>query len=229
MTTLRFFRGIAVPASSADQTIASIRENGLIEGQGTWNMLQSWGLPDDRLGRKADLSTSDTRRESATRPALCACGTVEGAAYYAWHHNRTSYNDTPVLVEFDAPLDDIAVDGRDFLYPAFQCDESERAMSAVDSLFGKKALAYAETAWASNDQCYRVALCDLATMDPQVVLAHYANCNVIGGRYGTVFENAFTVALPVLPGAIIRVWSSTSPAPLRTPSITVVNLLDACR
>ena len=135
MTTLRFFRGIAVPASSADQTIASIRENGLIEGQGTWNMLQSWGLPDDRLGRKADLSTSDTRRESATRPALCACGTVEGAAYYAWHHNRTSYNDTPVLVEFDAPLDDIAVDGRDFLYPAFQCDESERAMSAVDSLW----------------------------------------------------------------------------------------------
>ena len=221
MTTLRLYRGIAVPATSVDGTISLITENGLAETPWSWKMEQNWGLPIDMLLNKVDLSTADTRAQSAFRPAVCACGTVEGASYYAWRHNRNQRDDTPILVEFGAQLDRIIVDGKDFLFAAFQYGEPEKLKSAVEQLFGETALAYAETAWASENQDRRIALCDLATMDPDVIKAHYANRMVIGGRHGTIFANSFTVALPVQPEAIVRVWSPDNESELPIPWVTV--------
>ena len=152
MTALRLYRGIAVPTTSVGETISLITENGLTEGPSFWKMEQNWGLPIDALVNKVDLSTSDTQPESAFRPAICASGTVEGASYYAWRHNRNRRDDTPILVEFDAQLDQVVVDGRDFLFTTFQFSEPEKAKSAVEQLFGEKVLTYAEAAWASEDQ-----------------------------------------------------------------------------
>ena len=221
MTTLRLYRGIAVPATSVGETISTITENGLAEGPWFWKMEQNWGLPIDMLLNKVDLSTADTRPQSAFRPAVCACGTVEGASHYAWRHNRNQRDDTPILVEFDAQLDRIIVDGKDFLFTAFQYGEPENIKSAVEQLFGEKALAYAETAWASENQNRRIALCDLATMDTDVIKAHYANRMVIEGRHGTIFANSFTVALPVQPEDIVRVWSPDNEPELPIPWVTI--------
>ena len=227
MTTLRLYRGIAVPATSASETISLITENGLTEGAWFWKIEQNWGLPIDVLVNKIDLSTSDTRPESAFRPAVYACGTVEGASYYAWRHNRNQRDDTPILIEFDTQLDKVVVDGKDLLFTAFQFGEPGKAKGVMERIFGERVLTYAEAAWASGGQDRRIALCDLATMDADVVKAHYANRMVIGGRHGTNFANAFTVALPVQPEAIVRVWAPDSEPKLLTPSVTVSDIFGA--
>ena len=205
MTMLRFYRGIAVPAASADAVTSSIQRDGLVEGQGKgWDHL--WSVPSDVSLEKADLSLADTR-DADWRSAVYGCGTLEGAAFYAWQHNRNGTNNTAILIEFEAHLDQVRVDGRDFLYTAFQCGEPARARGVLENLFGSRILRYADLAWASQDQGKRIALCDLATLDPEVAQAHYANRTVIGGRNGTTFENAFTVAYPVQPKDIVRVWT----------------------
>ena len=99
----------------------------------------------------------------------------------------------------------VAVDGRDFLYTAFQLGDPGRARRVLRTAFGKAVLRYAERAWLQESQDQRIALCDLATHDPAVIRAHHANELVLGGRYGTVFRNAFLVRAPILEGSILRV------------------------
>lgn len=226
MTTLRLYRGIAVASSTLSDTVSSIVATGLTkEKKGHWSIEQSWGLPIDALLQKVDLSTCDTRSGSVSRPAICASGTEDGAAHYAWPRNQTSRDDAPILMEFDVESNKVAIDGKDFLYTAFQQGIPEKARRVLESLFGPKVLTYAEAAWASACQDRRIALCDLASMDAEVVAAHYRNPLVIHGRSRTVFENAFTVALPIRPDAIVRVWSPNSRPAQRAPSVTLADIM----
>ena len=224
MTMLRLYRGIAVPASSAARASAAIRRDGLTEGQGRFGVKHLWSLPAGVSVEEAYLSSAATRNAEWCY-AVCACGTLEGAAYYAWQHNRHGADDTPILIEFEAHLDQVRIDGRDFLYSAFQMGDPERARGVLENIFGSRILRYVDAAWATNDREERVALCDLATLDPDVVLAHYANRTVIGGRYGTTFESAFTVAYPVPPTAIVRVWTPQSMGAKRIPSVSIGDIL----
>jgi len=72
------------------------------------------------------------------------------------------------------------------------------------TLFGTPIARYFDKATASHDQKYRIALCDLACQDIQIVRSHAKNRSVIGGRYGVVFSSAFLVKAPLLPRDIIR-------------------------
>ena len=67
---------------------------------------------------------------------MCARGEEMGAAYYAWQHNRTRENDTPILVEFEADEDTVVIDGRDFLTTVFQLGEPTLARPALERTFG---------------------------------------------------------------------------------------------
>ena len=136
-------------------------------------------------------------------------------------HNRGGDDDTPIMVEFRAPIEHVAVDGRDFLYTAFQLGKPERARNVLRGLFGTKVLRYAERAWANKDDQHDIAMCDLAILDPDVIAAHHANRIVIGGRYRTVFRNAFTVRMPVEPSAIVRVWAPTEEPPRWVPQVSL--------
>jgi hypothetical protein len=78
--------------------------------------------------------------------------------------------------------------GTDFLYTVFQMGEPDRARTVLENSFGKAILRYAEKAWVSDDQRYRIALCDLAIYDPEVVQAHHTATPIIAGRYGTLFR-----------------------------------------
>ena len=49
--------------------------------------------------------------------------------------------------------------------------DPEKARSVLEKIFGPKILSYAGQAWNSDDQDKRIALCHLATLDPDVVLA----------------------------------------------------------
>lgn len=222
---LTFFRGIAVPSAAVEDIVADIRERGLHEGGRRWRMFQQWPSDPAALFAKPDLTTHDTRGESVPKlPAICACGDEDGAAHYAWRHNRSGDNDTPVIIAFTAPIECVDVDGKDFLYTAIQFGQPERARGVLTELFGPGILRYADPAWAKGDPSYAIAMCDLATIDPEIIRAHHANRSVIAGRYGTVFRSAFTVRLPVDATAIVRVWVPKSePAPA-VPDVSLDNV-----
>jgi hypothetical protein len=223
---MRFFRGLAVPAAERETIMRAITARGVEQGR-QWSM--GFSHPGDvhALFSSPGVSLSDTRPESRPAlPAICACGEIMGAAYYAFSHNRSAKDDTPVIIEFEAPADTVAVDGRDFLYTVFQMGKPERARPVLERAFGAAVLRYAERAWDTDDQQARIALCDLACYDASVVAAHHANTLALGGRHNTVFRNAFIVRLPVEGAAIVRVWSPSDEPDLPAPELTFASLLD---
>jgi hypothetical protein len=135
------------------------------------------------------------------------------AAYYALHHNFSAgRDDHPIAIEFTATIDDVYVDPRDFLCTAFQLwdRESQRyrewQSQVLSDLFGRAILRYFAAACRSTNQAYRIAMCNLAALDPKVVEAHFANTKVIVGRYNTRFMSAFFVKAPVHSSRISRLY-----------------------
>lgn len=222
---MRFFRGIAVPANQAENTVTNIRQNGLTDGLGWWHMEHEHPGDLANLFEKHDLSTEDTRSGSGAVAAVCGCGDESGAIYYACRHNRNSDHNTPILIEFEADKSVAAVDGKDFLYSVFQGGDPERARPVLERSFGMAVKRYADRAWSSEDQSFRIAMCDLAIHDPEVIEAHHKNELVLSGRYGTIFRSAFTVTLPVSPEAIIRVSHPISTQFLPQPDVRLVDLV----
>ena len=202
---MRFFRGISVPAEKADATISAIQHNGLVPDVG-WMMIWEKVIQPEHMLEKHDLSLNDTRGPYETLPvAICACGEPSGAEFYAWHANRKAEGDTPIMIEIEADVGNVAVDGRDFLYTAFQLGSLQRTGQTLEKLFGPAVLNYAHRAWKTDDTSKRIALCDLAIHDHRVVTDHYSNRLVIGGRYTTVFRNAFKIRLPIAATNIVKV------------------------
>jgi hypothetical protein len=194
---MRFYRGIAVPRDTVEAVLRNNRTNGLQPGDGDWRMVA--GALKSRLTElwaKRPITLKDTRPESAVAPWVCACAEEHGALYYACRHNQSASNDTPILIEFEAPSSEATVDGRDFLYTVFQMGEPTRARPMLERIFGSAILRYADRAWSSEPE-ERIPLCDLAVQDDAVVREHAANRLVIAGRYGTRFRSAFLVRLPV--------------------------------
>ena len=177
-----------------------------------------WDLPVVR--------TADTRPEGETPPWVCACADEEGALYYACKHNRTQEHDTPIVISFEAEASDVLIDGRDFLYTLFQAGVPERARLVARRLFGPRILRYVDRAWATKEMDERVALCDLAIQDDEVVAAHAKNRTVISGRYGTCFKSAFLVRLPVLPARIVDVRAVESQVAIPKPEVTLNDVID---
>ena len=105
----------------------------------------------DEIWRKPTITTDDTRPKSdIPEPSwVCACGEEEGALYYACMHNRSAKDNTPILITFEADVSDAVVDGRDFLYTAFQFGDSKRARSIIERMFGPAILRYADRAWST--------------------------------------------------------------------------------
>lgn len=226
---MRFFRGIAVPADQAEHTVTKICEKGLTHGQGWWLMEHEHPGDLAALFAKCDLSIDDTRSGSWAVAAVCGCGDEMGAAYYACNHNRSSENNTPIIIEFEAEKSVSAVDGKDFLYTVFQGGDPERARTVLERTFGKAVLRYAERAWSSEEQSFRIAMCDLAIHDLEVIEAHHRNELVLAGRHGTIFKSAFTIALPVSPGAIISINQPVSTQLVPQPDIRLDDVVRFAR
>jgi len=220
MTTFTLHRGIAIPRANSERVVANIQATGMSGSEGRWRF-QLPAIADvrrelDRFYAKPDL-TRDDFFAAAPFNGLCAGGRPSDAAYYALRHNSCAdRNDQPLAIEFTADIVDVYVDPRDFLCTAFQLwdraseGHKEWQSKVLRELFGSAVTRYFAAACRSTDQTYRIAMCNLAAFDPEVVKAHFANTKVIGGRYGTRFSSAFFVKAPVDPGRINRVYVPSS-------------------
>jgi hypothetical protein len=85
-------------------------------------------------------------------------------------------------------------------------------------------LHYLDRAWATQNQEQRIAWCDLATQDNDVIVAHAANKTVLGGRYNTRFRSAFMARLPVPASRITNVKHLQAPADLPDVEVSVYDL-----
>jgi len=233
---LRFYRGIAVPEDEWGSLAHDIRVNGLrATDQTTWQVeVVDLRAHLEHLFAKPGLSLSDTRpselvttdRGSHRRllgavPALCACGDELGGTYYATRHNRTSGKTAPLLVCFEADVGDVQIDGKDFMHnPMFQTGCTQGQRDWMIRIFGQVVERYVERAWLPDKKLdYRLALCDLAAQDPQVICDHHRNEIVLGGRCGTIFRSAFNVRLPVAPARIVEVTRPVGVIP--KPNFTI--------
>ena len=221
---MRLFCGITVPSQDADHVVEDIRSRGLVSDKGNWRIEVTDSGPPDALFDNDDLSIEDTRSGESSL-AVCACGELEGAAYYAFKHNYGGANDTPILIEFECDEHCVSVDAGDFLCTVFQMGDPDRDSDILCRCFGQSVLRYAKKAWETNDQGSRIAFCDLAAQDPGVIASHYRNSTALGGRHRTVFLSAFLMMLPVGPESIVNVWRPKRAIRLPVPQVHYTDCL----
>lgn len=211
MMKLKLYRGIAVEYHSIDETLKSVKQNGITGDEGRW----SFSIPNVSEVRKQmkvllssrNPSVNDIFEKTPFR-GICACGDDYGARYYAQKHNRSEGKDTAIIIAFTADIDRIYIDCRDFLCTAFQFWDRkttkiiEKQKSYLRVLFGNSIEAYFDRCILTTDQSVRISMCNLAAFDEHIVLSHYKNKNLIGGRHGTRFRSAFFVQAPVMASEI---------------------------
>jgi hypothetical protein len=226
MAVLKMYRGISVASRYIEQVKRKINSEGLKQSH---ELPWSSYIRDLRsnlaeLVQRPDLSTSHTRfykpvqcitSESVRQrdlpfPFIFACGDKTGAAYFANTHNRTEHKDFPLVIEFLAPVEDVFVDGKDFLYSAFESGPRPGLREKILQCFGGAISEYLDGAWSSKKIEHRIAMCDLAVQDPEVVISHYQNRISIGGKHGTVFRSAFMVRFPIDADRILSVHKANS-------------------
>ena len=208
----KLFRGIAVSADTLNDVVEEIHSSGLRASNA--NQWQN-EMPDPESIREyqAELLTVPSKiRDSIlampAKPAVYACGDLFGASYYALSHNKSHQKPCSIVITFEAPIEALSIDGRDFLYTAFQLwDKSgkqnrDKVRQILARLFGQRILHYFDLASGSNETLARIGLCDLACYDLEVVSAHITNSVLIRGRHSTQFCSSFELPLPIPPQSI---------------------------
>lgn len=226
------YRGITVRPEQADEITKSILKSGLDGTEGNWKFM----LPADIAGtqvlaRQSIKQPSDFDKvwDGPTVSGLCACGSIDGAAYYANKHNldRAKEKTFPLQISLRTSLDQIYIDCRDFLMPAFQLFDrvsnshvgNQRKVLAA--IFGEAVLPYFDACVISDNRQERVTLGDMASFDIDAIRSHLTNAHLITGRYKTQFRSAFFVLSPVNPQDILEVTT-----PDLTPSVGRAYSLD---
>jgi hypothetical protein len=221
-----FYRGIAVSGDRAQDTIERIRVRGLLHDYGHWRMDFNDLKPRlSRLWQQSIVTTDDTKFDCNKPSWVCACADKVGATYYATKHNRTSEQNVPLLICFEARLRDVIIDGQDFLYTVFQLGDPLRAGPLLKKIYGQNIARYMDRAWATEDQSQRIAMCDLATQDDAIIAAHAVNNVVITGRHNTRFRSAFMVRTPVSAAEIVSVGPIEGNVYMPEPDVALTEIL----
>lgn len=206
---ITLYRGLNVPAANGQAIQQRILNGGINGNEGAVFRVVindiRWQL--EELFKEPNLTTDDTRIEGDQFPVVFAGGDSDSTAHYTRGGNIRR---TPLLVTFEAPIEDVYVDGRDFLYTAFQfADNRKRTYGAqckwLAEMFGEEILKYFRKAARTRGTDKKIALCDLAIQDVEVVIAHLRNRIVIEGKNGVIFRTAFQVRPPITPDRITSV------------------------
>ncbi|NBS87526.1 MAG: hypothetical protein EBS60_05535 [Verrucomicrobia bacterium] len=234
---LVFYRGICIKPVEKKQVLEKIAKYGLNSNDQHWHKTEFVDHKGKlaKLLKKSDLTVQDvrpskmvsnkfagqTRVSIGAEPAVCACGDETGATYYALKHNRNEKEGKTeaLIIKFKAPVKDTIVDGCDFMFTCMQFGASDQHKGKLVEIFGRESGKYYDLARKSAEQDFRIAIAYLAVQDPRIILNHYNNKTVIGGRWGTIFRSAFQIKLPIPAERIIDVFSPRLPIP--SPEILV--------
>lgn len=247
MSPLKLYRGISVSENEAEETIEDIKKKGLyLNPKQTWSEFTWKDLKSqiNELYNKENLTREDTtpaskmveienghRREYTEGiKSMCFADRL-GAKYYATTHNKTIEKNVPLLIEIEADVADIAIDGRDFLYTVFgfidpnNHEKTNRQLASLKIIYGERIEFYIEKL-IKHPESEKFAICDLITIDNDIINSHYKNDIIIGGRYGTIFKSAFFVKVPILPEKIISVNIIKEEIFNYTPMITLNEIIE---
>ncbi len=75
---------------------------------------------------------------------------INWSCYFANTRNRTKTKDFPLVIEFLAPVQDVFVDGKDFLYSAFKDGPRRGMRDKILRCFGVEISEYLDRAWNSK-------------------------------------------------------------------------------
>ena len=247
MEELRLYRGITVSESEAEMIIQEIKTNGIYQ-----NDKQQWGgfiwknlkSKISTLYYKEDLTRKDTEPASQwierkngghleyTEGELSICFADKlGAVYYATKHNVTKEHTVPLLITVDIAIDNLAIDGRDFLYTVFgymdtnNLKKTKRQTKILKLLYGEKMEYYIEKI-IKHPKSEKYAICDLAIIDNEIIIGHSKNQLIIRGRNNTTFKSAFWGKVPIPNNQVINVERLTNISTKFIPQITLDEILE---
>lgn len=227
-----FHRGVALDPTTADADVEAIRRTGRLAANARWGGTMPNPAEVRRIAADLAKSAASARKTIdglPQTPLTYACARFDDAAFYARRAKGR-----PVVISFEAPVEDVAIDGRDFLYTVFQLwDQSgdgyrEDVRTSLAALFGPSILTWFDLAGRKSTQAARIGLCDLATFDLAAVVAHRANTICIQGRHGTRFRSAFAVLEQVDPASVLVVEEVAESVSFDPPT-EVVDLSDILR
>lgn len=229
---VELYRGITVRPSEASAVVSDIQARGIDGTEGLWK----FQVPEDigsaqKLARNAldDSLTFESVWNGPAVSGICACGSRDGATFYASKHNVSHEEGKtfPLIVTFRASLDRIYVDCRDFMMSAFQSFDRESSTyvdaqrSALMRVFGEMTLLYFDKCRQTNNQQERIRQGNIAAFDPDVIRSHLSNKILLEGRYKTMFRSAFFVSAPILPSEIVSVEECQPYSPLFATSYSL--------
>ena len=202
---LTLFRGISlINDTELENTITEIRTNGLnINSLGSWEFPTNIKTNLNDLYLKKNINKSDTRFADNFKGFFFA--DLLGAQYYA---TRNQSRPTSIIISIEVDIKYVFIDGRDYLYNTFykfkngqNSQTSTNIINDLKTIYGKTIDKYIckflEETKSDSD-----AICDLIIHDEEIILNHYKNNKIIGGRHGTMFRSSFYVQSPIKPEMI---------------------------
>ena len=157
----------------------------------------------------------------------------EGAIYYATDKNvnKSKGHIKPILIEVDIDIDNVAIDGRDFLYTVFGSIDptdslkTKRNTETLKHIYGNIIEKYVEKI-IMHPKSEKFAICELVTIDNEIIKYHIKNELIIGGRCSTIFKSAFFVKVPIQPENITSIEILDGYCAIKRPDITLDNILE---
>lgn len=124
--------------------------------------------------------TRNKKKKGGNSFCMWRCGS---ALFYACIHHRTEEDDTPILIEFEADIGDMWVDGRDFFYTVIGLwdrlgvsqERKRRVEEILVTTFGRGVIKYFEKASTTPNPGRRIALMDLAINNHKIIRDHAKN------------------------------------------------------
>lgn len=181
--------------------------------------------------QEAPSSESGGHREYTEGEHSICFADKMGAEYYATIHNVSKDKKISLLITLDLDIEDIAIDGRDFLSTVFgfidpkNIEKTKRQTEKLKSIFGIKIEKYVEKI-IEHPNSDKFAICDLVICDDEIIIDHSRNTEIIGGRSGIVFKSAFFGKSPISPERIQNVEILKEYIHIMNPTITLNDILE---
>jgi hypothetical protein len=117
--------------------------------------------------------------------------------------------DTPLIIELEVPLEEVLVDGSDFMYMAMSRADHPEAKRTLCRIYGHAITAYVDRA-AQHERVtpgsVRTAIFDLAVRDQKIVAAHHGNQTVIRAKSRANFRSWFMIPAELPASRVINAW-----------------------